>query len=532
MRYKFTICYFLLLFTHFGLQAQPGSLDPSFNGNGLIEFEHQGNSTRFYRVSLQPDQKIVTFGTVYSGAYKAAAFRFNPDGSPDTNFGINGAYTSTSMFPMYTGNDGAILPDGKMILLCEAVNNPIIITLIRLTPEGKQDPTFGVNGVSKFNSPLYGVIPQKLMVQPDGKILVFGTSESNSNTYIGFVIRFLANGNVDTDFGTNGTGAITFTAPNPNLDLELTAGAIQPDGKIMLGGYTGTNETNALWYLTRLLPDGTLDTSFDGDGILTPNIGNLFFESVGEIIVLPDGKIIAAGYGQKLPGFHFTTLRLLSNGSLDVNYGLGGKAQLSFDCCYSSIFNIIPQADGKLVACGYSSMNNNHYRFSLGRFKANGNIDTEFGNQGKVIIEINHDSTSAQAYSLALQADGKILVAGFTFDPNDAWENTGLLARLLVGDPSSSSFNPISSNFGLSISPNPVTDATIQVKYALQSAATVSFTLLDKTGKQLKRLLNRVEKSPGDQEALLQIPEDLPAGSYYLFLESSLGYQLIPMIKI
>lgn len=216
------------------------------------------------------------------------------------------------------------------------------------------------------------------LVQPDGKLVVAGSS-GNSKF---MVIRYNTDGTLDTTFDADGIALI---------DTDATASseyakdiALQPDGKLVIVGYTYPTSS---FIVVRLNSNGSLDASFDGDGVYTlANAGGAY-----AIAVLPDGKIFAAGDSN--------IVRLNTNGTLDTSFDGDGIRAASGYNAYCRSLAVLP--DGKLVASNPSN--------GVVRLNADGSVDTTFGNNGRASTSI----TTAEPYDLAMQPDGKFLLAGY-----------------------------------------------------------------------------------------------------------------------
>ncbi len=523
-------CIFL---TSPNLHAQGGTLDSTFNGTGIVEMKYLNIPTAFRQSRLLQDGKILSFGYLNDTITgQAAVFKFNSDGSVDSSFADHGVYTTQNNPPFFIGLDGLVLADGKILLISKAFYaNEIGLT--RLLPNGAPDPAFGLNGIKdlNINPNLSSPVPVNVMPQGDGKIIILALYE-DFVTHImrTLAIRVLPNGNVDPTFGTN--GIVTFLPSNNNWKLEVYGGKIQTDGKIVVAGRTGSATNDQVWYVARLMPDGTFDPSFGVNGIVTANFGNLFTEGAFEVLLLPDGKIIAAGYGQKLPGKQFAIMRFLPNGTVDNTFGLGGKAFVDFGCCHSYIYDIVRQSDGKLVVCGTTDDDDIHFRFAVARLKPNGILDQEFGEQGRLTLHFKKDSTGAIAYKALLQPDGKILLTGNTVNDATSTANSGVLVRLNPGSLVGLTAAQPMANYALQVSPNPVSGSSLQVAYTLPEATSLSITLFDALGRPVSLLLNVDWQSEGPKSETIQLPEDLPAGQYLVRLGTKHGYQLAKIIKL
>jgi uncharacterized delta-60 repeat protein len=235
---------------------------------------------------IQPDGKIVAAGVgVLGGDF--ALVRYNPDGSEDTTFNGSGR-----VFTDFGGNDTAnsldIQSDGKLVAAGTAVygsSSDDSVVLARYNPNGSLDIGFGANG--KIISGISGSDLQAVdvAIQTDGKIVAAG------NVYFPggedfLLLRYNPNGQFDSSFGI---GGVVFT------DLGYTQYAralgVQPDGKIVAVG--GLGSAGSDFVLVRYNPNGTLDNSFGGDGVVTTNFDGR--ESASAIAIQPDGKIVVAG---------------------------------------------------------------------------------------------------------------------------------------------------------------------------------------------------------------------------------------------
>jgi uncharacterized delta-60 repeat protein len=153
---------------------------------------------------------------------------------------------------------------------------------------------------------------------------------------------------------------------------------------------------------------GTLDPSFGSGGTATTDFGGIYDEALA-MVLQQDGKIILGGDGNN-SGWNFALARYNSNGTLDATYGTGGKVFTDFSSGVDQAYSMALQPDGKVVAAGlvgYAGVIN----IGIARYKTNGNLDSTFGVNGKVITLVGNDS---RASAVALQPDGKIIIAGCT----------------------------------------------------------------------------------------------------------------------
>jgi uncharacterized delta-60 repeat protein len=288
---------------------------------------------------------------------------------------------------------------------------------VALTPEVRQayqgvlaagdlDPTFGNGGTVMIPN---GFLPSGLVIQSDGKILIAASDFTSTSDWV--LTRLNSDGSLDSSFGTG--GKVTTNIGDFDYYPTLT---LQSDGKILATG--GSDGDVAI---VRYNIDGTLDTSFSGDGKVVTDFG---FSEGRDITVQADGKIVVA-VGAIDPGSSspkpkegeelirdFTLARYNSDGSLDTSFGSEGKVTTDLPE-YSGIgsHGIVIQPDGKIVATGSAGSGFELPRdsdFAVVRYNSDGSLDTSFGDAGTVITDVD----GGYARSIALQVDGKIAIAG------------------------------------------------------------------------------------------------------------------------
>ena len=321
----------------------------------------------------QPDGKIVMGGsfTSYKGITENRIIRLNTDGSKDNSFNTGTGFNET-VNSIALDTDGKIIVGGVFISYMGITENRII----RLNTNGSKDNTF--NTESGFNGNVYSV-----SMEPDGKIIVGGVYISYKGVIENSIIRLNTDGSKDTTHNV-GTG---FT-------FDVKALAIQPDGKIIVGGYfTNYNRTTEN-RIIRLNPDGSKDISFNtGTGIN----GFGFSNYVYAIVIQSDGKILVSGNFTAYNGAtENNIIRLNPNGSKDNTFITGNG--------FNNVVNSIAvQTDGKILLGGYFTTYNGTTENKIIRLNADGSKDNTF-NTG---VGFN-----SGANTIVVQSDGKILVGG------------------------------------------------------------------------------------------------------------------------
>jgi uncharacterized delta-60 repeat protein len=216
------------------------------------------------------------------------------------------------------------------------------------------------------------------------------------------VVRYTAEGALDTTFGVGGKVTIAFGSEN---DVCQSV-ALQSDGKIVAAGYSW-NGSQYVFAVARLTSTGALDTSFSSDGKVTTAIGG--FDFGHEVAIQADGKIVVGGYSDDGSKYVFAVVRYTTTGGLDSSFSSDGKATLAFGTATATARGMSLQSDGKIVLAG-SVEDASSVKFGVARFTSAGAADTTFGTAGKVTTLVGQNAADAE--SVAVQTDGKILVAG------------------------------------------------------------------------------------------------------------------------
>jgi len=385
-----------------------GNLDTSFSSDGLLTTDFGSGYDRALAVAVQADGKIVTAGYADNGVNRDFALaRYNPDGSLDTTFSSDGLLT----------------------------------TAVGSSSEARA-----------------------VAVQADGKIVAAGSAWSDINPDFALA-RYNPDGSLDTTFDTDGLLTTDFGSSS-----EARAMAVQADGKIVAAGSAYNNGIfNSVFALARYNPDGSLDTTFSGDGLLTTAVGS--YDDIAYAVALQaDGKIMVAGHAYNGSTYDFALARYNPDGSLDTTFS--GDGLLTTAVGSSSAANAVAvQADGEIVAAG-NAYDGSTADFALARYNPDGSLDTTFSSDGLLTTDFG---SSDGAYAVALQADGKIVAAGYVF--NDSNYDFAL-ARYMLSDSGSFTYDPNSQFEGLANGETAVeTFSYVVSDGTLTDSATVTLTI-------------------------------------------------------
>jgi uncharacterized delta-60 repeat protein len=257
-------------------------------------------------------------------------------------------------------------------------------------------------------------------VQADDKILVAGRKWNGSNLDFALA-RYNTDGALDTSFDADGKVTTDFGTNSNGQGYGVT---LQSDGKILVAGSSQNDSFD--FALARYNADGSLDTSFDGDGKATTNFNTSLLSSddYGQsVAVQTDGKILVAGKSSLEAGrdSDFALARFNTDGSLDTSFGVDGKLTTNFNSYDDSGNSVTVQSDGKILVAGYAAVNGVSLRgadFAIARYNTDGSLDTSFDGDGKVTTAFGGTGMfggTEMGNSVTVQADGKILVAEFSF---------------------------------------------------------------------------------------------------------------------
>ena len=398
----------------------PSGLDLAFGGgDGKATLEGFGGDRS--AMALQTDGKIVMVGGTFTDFILA---RFNADGSPDNDFGTGGGKVVTDMGGgnrLEEATAVAIQPDGKIVVAGytavphtpPAPRLPETFAIARYNSNGSLDTSFGTGGrvSGGVNGRAFAVA-----IQPDGKIVLAGDFTFDSTSGSDFsdftVARFNANGSLDLSFGITASGQVA-------TDIGLHANSarnivLQPNGAIVVSGKPVGSSADVLHTdMARYDRNGNLDASFGVGGKLT-----LAGQLVGEGLALQgDGKFVLVGSANVGSGVtastDFALMRLNADGSPDTTFGSAGTVTTAISSDRDGALAVALQADGRIVVAGHTSNINSN--FVVARYNGNGTLDPSFGN-GFGFLTVDFFRFTDSAESVLIQPDGKIVLGGVAVD--------------------------------------------------------------------------------------------------------------------
>jgi uncharacterized delta-60 repeat protein len=430
---KSTFIAFSILLFGFKLFSQAGIPDSDFDADGIRLIDIGDSSSVARAVTVQPDNKIIAVGYAYKGTDRDMVLvRLNPDGSLDTDFGEGGI-----VFADFGEGDLAsalaLQPDGKIIVVGTTFSGNSF-AIARFLSDGTPDNDFSEDGmdVSGIGDQADG--GPAVLLQSDGKIIIAGT-DYNVPDYYFAMIRYNSDGSVDD----------TFIPGNDVVEGLANNAVLLNDGKILMVGQNNGG-TGVDFQTARFNNDGTLDNTFSYDGKVNTDIS--YTDVAFDVNVLPDDKFIVAGYTYTVADFRFAFVRYNEDGTLDNTFGTNGISYEDLTDISGTEYcrGIYVQPDQKILAAGY--LYNSAPYTLLARMNSNGSVDSTFGDNGKFIaVEIGG------AYDVTMQHDGKILLAGYAGeDFNTKFTVMRLTNDVAVG------INTQNHEQQIHISPNPFYD--------------------------------------------------------------------------
>jgi uncharacterized delta-60 repeat protein len=431
-------------------QAYFGELDPSFDGDGKVVANGPGGGRdEIKSVAVQSDGKIVVTGAMDTDTTAGsdpdfAVARYNENGSPDAGFGGGDGLVTTDIGTGDFPGDLAIQPDGKIVVAGECdmgVTTGYDVCVVRYNDNGTPDTaTFGggdgivtTNVAPGSNEDYASGVAIESGGAPNWNIVVSGGSDMGGTTDWDFLVaRYKSDGLLDTTGFGNPNGFVT-TDFTGNHDGDGDFGgemALQSDGKIVVAGDVFVTDTDRDFGMARYNTDGGPDTTFDGDASMPgfPGDGKVTTsfssgsDSTRGVAIQGDGKIVAAGFAGNPSEFALARYNSL-DGTLDTAFdGDGGSGDgkvmtlLTSGTVFAAAQDIAIQPDGKLVVAGSADTDPGagfNHDFGVARYNAaDGTLDPSFACDGTATTAIAPDGNADQARGVAVQSDGKIVAAG------------------------------------------------------------------------------------------------------------------------
>lgn len=382
------------------LASGSGTLDTCFAalGKRVLSKADLGGGSPYGKKLLaqQADGKYVVGGNLKNGAtLDFVVARYNQDGSLDSTFGTYGQVITDFSGGDDTASALTLDSNQKIVVVGRSLNQFNQFAIARYNTNGSLDTTFDADGKvttsfgANVNSSAYAVA-----FDSSNKIIVVGSASA-----IFAITKYNIDGSLDNNFDTD--GKLTFSSANVSIN-ELYAVAVDSNNKIIVGG-SPTASSSTGFYVYRLNSNGVFDTDFNGTGsVVTSGTGLLL-----DLKIDGNGKIVAMGGG----GSNIVMARYDSSGVLDNQFGTAGIVTINLTGREDVPSALTLDANGRLIVAGASGTPNSEVAYLIARFLENGGLDTTFGNNGKLVWEVE-TGLPKQLTSVISDSSGKIVTAG------------------------------------------------------------------------------------------------------------------------
>jgi uncharacterized delta-60 repeat protein len=403
-----------------------GVLDESFGKGGKVVTQVSKLRDVSNDVAIQLDGKIVVAGFALSeekNIYDFAITRYLLNGELDYSFGNNGIVLTRIGYLNSQAMSVMIQPDGKIIAVgtTNTKESGKNIAIVRYTKNGILDSSFGINGINSASIGVLDDYTYSAALQRDGRIVIAAHTNNGSNFDVA-LLQFTENGLLDMSFGTDGIVVTDIGSKND----ELYDISIQDNGKIVAVG--ASQDENGFYnvLMVRYSSNGVLDSTFGVKGIVrteftirTPDSVDRDDKAVA-VAIQPDKKIVVAGYDYK----DFIVFRYTSNGVLDETFSGDGKMNTSLSPAKDEVRDVVIQPDGKIILIGKGlgslgkdkTLGSSSMDVAVARLNSDGSVDKKFGNFGHIMTVVG--SGYDVGHGAAIQPDGKLIVTGYSKSNN------------------------------------------------------------------------------------------------------------------
>jgi uncharacterized delta-60 repeat protein len=479
--------------------SQDGTLDPTFAGDGLVITTLGTFDDAAIGMALQRDRRIVVVGHTYlDGRYAFVVARYLLNGAPDSSFGTNGVTTTFIGTGDARAQAVAIQNDGDIVVAgLSVIDAREVLTVARYNEKtGALDNTFNGTGIVQTPVGTGWSAAHAVAIDAEGRIMAAGYSQSGPD-YVMALVRYQKNGELDPTFGSNGIVTVQFSIGN-DVAHGLAIGG--PDN-IYLAGSSHRTGSNTDVAIAMVKSSGELNGAFGSGGKYRHASVGAFNEYGFGMTLQRDGKPVVVGYTNSL--FHDVLVtRYTQGGELDTEFGVNGivTTDVGTGTDYGEASTVAVQSDDKIVVAGlrnYGSKTD----FALIRYMPNGSVDRTFGDTGFVSTDFGNSDDGGRA--IAIQFDGKILVAGHSHDGTQ-----GRIAIARYNNPSVAAPTSVSSSEESRVRavPNPfTTSTTLSFDHELLQPAV---QLFDVYGRALQHTLSI------DSTSIRLYGQSLPPGTY------------------
>jgi uncharacterized delta-60 repeat protein len=402
------LAFALALFTPFLAptlaQAAAGDLDSSFGAGGKVTTDLGGTDDESVSIAIDSQGRIIAAG-VGGATYDFTLARYNPNGSLDRSFGSDGRVATD-----FGGGPGfasatsvAIDPQGRIVSAgyTQSGSGDADFAVARYNPNGSLDPSFGTGGKVTTD---FGAIEfaRSMAIDSQGRIVVLGQRGLHRGWFV--LARYSPDGTLDSAFSADGKAITGFRGLA--VGARASSVAIDSGDRIVAAGYIRDSSGDHDFALVRYSRNGIVSVhSFGSGGKVTTDFGE--DDNASSMMIDSRGRIVAAGDTDS--NSDFALARYSSDGSLDRSFGGDGRVTTDFA---GSADDVAIDSQGRIVATGYSGNgDSDRSAFALARYNPNGSLDGSFGPGGKVTTDFGTD-TLDEALSVAIDSQERIVAAG------------------------------------------------------------------------------------------------------------------------
>ncbi len=392
--------------------AAAGGLDTSFAGDGKRTTTFSSSTDQGYDVAIQANGRIVVAGS--AGPMSSPAFaiaRYGTAGGLDHGFSGDGKRTVVFSPVVDEGHAVAIAPNGRIVVAGDAYAVPgggggLDFAVARLMPGGGLDPSFSSDGKAVSDFGNGAASDAGRAVAVQSDGKVVVAGQSVQGADGTELAVERFRADGSPDPGFAGDGTRVTSFGNGSASDSGQDVAIQPNGKIVVAGRSDQPATGTDFAVARFNPNGSLDKSFSGDGRRTITFSPGIDLGLG--VAVHGGRIVVVGTSGGATD-DFAIARLHADGSLDHTFSGDGKRVAAFGTAADQAYDVAIQGNGRILVAGASSQNVTGLDFAIARFKADGSLDPTFAGDGKRLTSFDGGDV---ARGLALQQNGRIVVAG------------------------------------------------------------------------------------------------------------------------
>lgn len=526
MERHLALCFTLGAIALSSFAQQPGDVDLSFSTDGIATAHFAPVGVDYAMgVAIQPDGRIVVVGSTQQDLETSIALaRFMPDGTLDPDFGTGGqVITGIGVDPVLISDVAmavALQPDGKIVVAGSSFANGSgdRFVVARYDTDGTLDPIFGTNGI-QINALLNGGRFTSVAIRDDGYIVAGGVVNEAPSNELFIVARYTPDGAPDTSFDGDGFATIDIT-PDDDAGNDIV---LEPGGGILMAGYCGGGNDMGM-ALVRLDGNGSPDPSLDGDGILITQLSTDQDAAYSVVRDPADGKILVGGITTFVPMVFLVVARYNTDGTLDNTFAGDGIFQsphpgLNFPG------NMVLAPDGRIVIGGSWATD-----FLVAVVNPDGTADTGFDDDGVVTTSFGTTSFGTNAYGndLVLDADGNAVLVGTSGQGAPTFNDFVLLryhTTVGTGVP-----DHATGHLAPQVFPNPVAEH-MTLTYELPRSERVSVALVDITGRVVHTFLNGTPQAAGRNSLVLDIPASVEPGSFVLSITAGDQRSALRLVK-